>query len=128
MNGKYFFMSKHIFLTPGQKFGRLTVLNADPIRKGVRGTFYYLCECSCEDHTKKYISVESLKSGHTMSCGCYNKEKIRERAMKVWPPHGTMFGRLKIKEIFLLNEKAHCKCQCNCGNEIVVLLKLLKNT
>ena len=41
---------------------------------------YYVCKCICGN--LKTISSSNLKSGHTVSCGCYQKEKIQEIAMK----------------------------------------------
>lgn len=41
---------------------------------------FYLCECSCERHTKKVIARHSLVSGNSKSCGCLSSEKSSERA------------------------------------------------
>ena len=56
----------------GQKFNRLTVLAYAGV-KGRRRSMW-LCRCDCG----KALEVDGphLKSGHTKSCGCYNKERI----------------------------------------------------
>lgn len=61
----------------GQKFGRLTVLK----RIENRGKhIIWLCQCKCGKITK--VSATHLQTGHTQSCGCYNKERIRETSTK----------------------------------------------
>lgn len=63
----------------GQKFGRLTVLKLSEkiqrIRNGKRdGHFYkWLCRCDCGNEC--VVDQVHLKSGHTVSCGCFNIEK-----------------------------------------------------
>jgi hypothetical protein len=54
----------------GMKFGKLTVLNE---YKRVNGITYWLCECDCDDKTKKYIQYSNLFHS-TVSCGCIREE------------------------------------------------------
>lgn len=35
----------------------------------------FLCKCDCGK--EKEVLLAHLKSGHTISCGCYNKEKLK---------------------------------------------------
>lgn len=67
--------SKEITLPISSTFGRLTVLG-----KGTKGG-YSLCMCSCNGNTKEYSNY-GLKSGHTKSCGCLQKEIVRDIALK----------------------------------------------
>jgi len=67
-------MSKFIDLT-GQKFGRLTVIKFYEKR---RRESYYLCKCDCGNPEEKIIRGSSLTSGNTQSCGCLQKEKVKE--------------------------------------------------
>jgi len=54
----------------GMKFGRLTVKKYE----GVRGVkTYWACECECGQIVS--IRANSLKTGNTLSCGCYKKER-----------------------------------------------------
>jgi hypothetical protein len=75
---------KFIDLT-GQKFGRLTVIERAENKRGSRQP-YWLCKCECGN--EKVIRVDHLKSGHTVSCGCYNSEKsserMKEQVEKLW--------------------------------------------
>lgn len=64
-------MSKIIDLT-GKKFGRLTVIEyAESKRNGAQ----WLCVCECGN--KKVYNGQSLRTGHTRSCGCYAREFIK---------------------------------------------------
>lgn len=63
--------SKYIDLT-GQRYGRLTVKKL--IGKNEQGKYIWLCKCDCGN--EKIVKTEYLRSGHTMSCGCYHKELV----------------------------------------------------
>lgn len=55
----------------GMTFGRLKVIKRAPNRgKQV----YWVCECSCDNHTIKEYRGASLKNGHVKSCGCLKRE------------------------------------------------------
>lgn len=58
----------------GQHFGRLTALEIVGRAKN-RGC-QWLCECTCGDHT--IVSISSLRSGKTKSCGCLLRDHARE--------------------------------------------------
>lgn len=59
----------------GQKFNRLTVISRDKSKRTRRGT-YWLCRCDCGNYT--VVDRYKLISGHTKSCGCYQRERSRE--------------------------------------------------
>lgn len=71
-------LGKLIDLT-GQRFGRYTVLyryhENDPFNKPL-----WVCKCDCGN--EKVVGGENLRSGQSLSCGCYNREKAAERATK----------------------------------------------
>lgn len=76
-------MGSFIDLT-GQRFGRLTVIGRAPsliaddkIRKTGRRITVWRCQCDC-GNVKDIISW-SLRSGHTISCGCYCQDNMRKR-------------------------------------------------
>ena len=68
-------------LQAGQKFGRLTVVGLDHIKKYIHNNGikevqeFYLCKCDCGNET--IIRKNMLKNGYTLSCGCLNREKAR---------------------------------------------------
>ena len=60
----------------GDVIGRLTLLEG--IRIGTRAAWVCLCECG----SKKEIRMDSLKSGATVSCGCFSAEATASRGTK----------------------------------------------
>ena len=60
----------------GQIFGKLTVIKREENDK--YGRARWLCECSCPKHNKIITLGTSLRAGVTKSCGCINKEQIRQ--------------------------------------------------
>ena len=66
-------MGKRIDLT-GQRFGRLTVDSA--AHTDSRQEQFWLCRCDCGRET--VVSGYKLRSGHTKSCGCLQKEHRAE--------------------------------------------------
>jgi len=59
----------------GQRFGRLTVITKN--HKDKWGQWCWLCKCDCGNEV--IVRGQSLKSGGTQSCGCLQRERIRER-------------------------------------------------
>lgn len=54
----------------GQKFGRYTVIERNGV--GPNGMAAWLCQCDCGN--RKTVIGNSLRQGHVVSCGCYQKE------------------------------------------------------
>ena len=60
----------------GQRFVRLTVINYnEEVSKQKKGS-YWDCKCDCGNEV--IVHGSSLRSGHTKSCGCYNRDKAKE--------------------------------------------------
>ena len=73
----------------GKKFGRWTVIGN--YRKiGYRKE--YLCKCSCEKQTVKYVNYQCLKRGQSQSCGCLAVELTRQRMTTHGGSHSRLFG------------------------------------
>lgn len=66
----------------GQQFGRLTVLHRTDDYISPRGekTVQWLCLCECGN--EKVVQSPHLKSGHTKSCGCWNRDFLKEVAFR----------------------------------------------
>lgn len=64
----------------GKKFGKLTVIEKHEVNKNKKIVYKCLCECGgvC------YATTQSLKSGHTSSCGCIKSSgnMLLEQAIK----------------------------------------------
>lgn len=75
-------MGAFIDLT-GRQIGRLTVIK----RWGYSGkNILWLCLCSCEK--VKVIAGRDLSTGHTISCGCWGREKRAEASSIANRTHG----------------------------------------
>ena len=112
----------------GQQFGRLTVLSLDYEHEKAKNDSNRRWICKCECGTIKSIYYSSLQSGRTLSCGCLNKEKTIDRNHKKLDNlTGKTFGRLTVIEMLMKNKKSHCRCLCNCGNEVIVSSTHLKS-
>lgn len=116
----------------GKVFGRLTVIEQAEDYIAPSGTHYsqWLCECSCENHTRKIIKGSCLtrKTNPTLSCGCYGKEMAiaSHKKMNIFSDllsdeHGDYYiGRTlnTNKEFYIDAEdyekiKKHCWTECN---------------
>ena len=59
----------------GKIFGRLVVIQFS--NKDKYGHSIWLCECGCNNKTRKNIRENNLINKKTLSCGCLQKEKIK---------------------------------------------------
>lgn len=106
----------------GQKFGRLTVIKqVDSIREP-SGQLRSAWECLCDCGNTVIVKTLNLKAGDTLSCGCYNKDKLKEKRKDLT---NQRFGKLTVLEIdedYMNNFRkandthAYWKCKCDCGN------------
>lgn len=64
---------------------------------------FYLCECSCEQHTQKILARHSIVSGNSKSCGCL----AREQASARMTTHGKSGTRLHH-----IWKSMHERCYC----------------
>jgi len=100
----------------GQRFGRWTVL--PECHRGTKGARIWKCRCDCG--TERLILARSLKSGKTKSCGCLNREIVRNMAEDLT---GQTFGKLTVLERDDpgAHRGSYWRCRCNaCGGECVV--------
>jgi hypothetical protein len=58
----------------GQKFGKLTVLSFEGLKN--RRNAKWMCKCDCGNY--KSVSGSDLRSGNTISCGCFAIQRIKE--------------------------------------------------
>lgn len=73
-------MSKKKYGNPGEKYGRLTILkevepHISPCGKKRRKV---LVQCSCWNSEPFEVLLDNLRNGNTTSCGCVQKEKVKE--------------------------------------------------
>lgn len=108
----------------GDKIERWTVLE----RISRNSRVYYLCECECG--TKKEVRADHLKAGKSKSCGCLQREIVKENTRIDLT--GQQFGHLTVIGLGTKPESNHQRgaywqCQCICGCIIDVSSHTLRN-
>lgn len=113
-------MAKLIDLT-GQKFNHWTVIERAPNNK--KGQSMWLCECDCDNHTRKVVNGYTLRAGKSKSCGCLQKETMKNILLEDLT--GQKFGHLTVLEYAGsdANRKALWKCQCDCEAKTIVVIR-----
>lgn len=103
----------------GKKFGKLTVIEKEPYKKGKATIWKCICDCGNEVSVRGYC----LRSGKTKSCGCIRTTDLS----------GQRYGRLVVLSLFEKRKRNNgqyrifYKCLCDCGNTTVVRSDRLKN-
>lgn len=105
----------------GMKFGRLHVI--ERAENTNDGRARWRCRCDCGNEA--VVIGKLLRSGHTKSCGCLNKEMITKTHLKDLV--GQKFGKLTVVSrgndyISPGRHKHHAQwhCVCECGNKTLV--------
>ena len=83
---------------------------------GYKGNGYWLCECQCENHTKRIVRRYELVTGGSKSCGCARHEDLT----------GEVFGNWKVLK-YAENQSWLCECQCKDKTLKVVSTQNLKS-
>lgn len=112
-------------------FGRWKVIcqAEDHVSSSGRHEIAWLCECTCERHTRKIVLQRSLIYKLSKSCGCLQKEKVHDIFFNDLT--GKKFGRLtvveRVEDLITKNDNRFARwlCKCECGNNIVVLSNAL---
>ncbi len=98
----------------GQKFGRLTVLRRGENDKTKHVRWWCQCECG----NKTLVAAGHLKSGHTQSCGCFHKDKMKDLLVK--DLLNKRFGKLLVTDkLYIKNKRQYWKCKCDCGKDVI---------
>lgn len=103
----------------GNRYGRLSVL--ERAKNNHRGEAQWLCQCDCGNQV--IVKGVSLRTGHTRSCGCLQKEKVRQTGLNnTVNLLGQRFGKLVVIERIPGNKDklGEWKCQCDCGSYTIV--------
>lgn len=97
----------------GDRYGLWTIVTLP--EKFSRATW---CRCTCG--AEKFVNMDNLRQGKTLSCGCRRPEwskragrsRVRQRLIV-----GQQFGRLTVVKI---EDRGHVTCRCSCGTEKIV--------
>ena len=97
----------------GQTFNYLTFIKKDIEKSAQAKRPYWICKCNCG--TIKTIRASAVISGATKSCGCLNKQKIKDISQQ-------KFGKLTAICPTEQRENHHVvwQCLCDCGKTIYV--------
>lgn len=111
----------------GKIFGRLRVLSKSKNYVTPKGKSLVTWECKCDCGNTISVLSNSLKRGHTKSCGCYHSQQV-SKCMSSYNSKsryedliGKTFGKLLVigKEEALSgspkNLRYHWICRCECG-------------
>ena len=105
----------------GRKFGRLKVVSENGVRKT---SFMWNCICDCG--AKVVVPSMSLLGGGTQSCGCLQKERVREA--RTIDMTGMRCGRFTVLcRAQNKGEQAAWTCLCDCGKEVDVVGSSLRS-
>lgn len=102
----------------GKTFNRLTVLQQNGRNKS--RSILWLCRCECGNVVS--TTSNNLRTGHTKSCGCLQKEVARKRNIDSTKDlTGERFGRLVvINQVPNHKNRVAWRCICDCGKEAIV--------
>lgn len=110
----------------GQRFGRLIALEPTAKRQGTAIVWHCVCDCG----NTADISIASLHSGETRSCGCLQKEITSEiGAARKIDLTGQQFGTLTALEATKKRQGSSVVwlCRCECGNLVEYSSRALKS-
>ena len=117
----------------GRTYGRWTVIKRAPNRISKSGkTHSVMWTCRCECGKVKDVGARALKTGMSVSCGCYQKERVSEALTD--DLLGQRFGYLTVvsrngstSSNSKSGKAAIWHCVCDCGRELDVPSWMLKN-
>ena len=104
----------------GNTYGYLTVIERAKNNKD--GRAQWLCQCKCGNQI--VVRSDSLRSGHTTSCGCKRAEILRQSGLNQKKDLvGKTFGYLTVIDddgTRSNNGEVKWLCECSCGQRVYV--------
>lgn len=75
-------MAEVLKVQPGDRYGRLTIIEEAPRRREPSGMTYRVVVCRCDCGTIKTLRLSQIrKGGLDVSCGCKQREVARKLAL-----------------------------------------------
>lgn len=113
----------------GMVFGSLRVVDEAELYVSPNGYRKTMWNCECDCGNRCVAMGSHLLSGHTSSCGCQQKAKLKPREARDLT--GQKFGMLTVvsrmpNRMVGTNSRVVWHCVCDCGMETDVLALLLK--
>lgn len=114
-------MQKYKNIDISDTYGRWTVIEYAGKKGHKVKKDHWLCECSCENHTKREVLGETLKNGRSKSCGCLQKESakiVAEKLRTIFLNPGDKFGHWTVKSFSgsspYKGSTNTYECECDC--------------
>ena len=99
------------------KFNHWTVIEYAG-RKNKDNRRYWLCECDCENKTRKEISEKNLKNGNTKSCRCIRKKTTEQYKLELEEVNKKNGTNIKLKNgVEYVGADIKIIHICTCGKE-----------
>lgn len=107
-------ISKFMKDISGKQFNKLTSLF--PVKSDKKDGSYWLCLCECGNFL--VVRASSLRSGHTTSCGCVQREIVSQKLAIDFSP-GDQIGYWTImhRADGYVGKGSYWHCKCKCGTE-----------
>lgn len=113
----------------GRRFGRLVAI--EPTGETWKGQAVWRCACDCGN--EKETTVAMLAQGNVASCGCLQRERMREYNFQrdgIEVKYGEdgdrsiigqRFGKLVVAEFAGRGKRSEMvyRCDCDCGNVVI---------
>ena len=115
-------MKKRIEVKKGDRYGKLTIVKeVDPhVYPNGKKKRMFVCRCDCDGKEIK-VRLEDLRSGHTTSCGCHQKEMMkkvdnpkRKQNLYLFHKSGVVIGYTYKLEPFYLDKEDYEKVKECC--------------
>lgn len=122
----------------GKRFSKLLVLGVDSKKQVIhangkkKNIYYWKCRCDCGREVIK--SGDSLRRGHTQSCGCSRIKSHKGKEIENLT--GKRYSKLLVLELVGKKVKVYknsrgtetyWKCRCDCGKEVIRTARGLKS-
>lgn len=115
----------------GHKFGRLLVLEPAGTKYSKSGKSrraMWMCACDCGNNT--IVDGRALRSGRTLSCGCFHRDKLSK--IMTNDLTGRRFGKLVVinragSHVHGHSMNAMWLCKCDCSRVVSTMGMLLQN-
>ena len=102
----------------GMTFNHFTVISYAGKKYKNNNTRVWLCECDCENKTRKEISEYRLIKGETKSCGCIRKKTTEEYKLELEEINKKNGTNIKLKEgVEYARAGTKIIHICTCGKE-----------
>lgn len=130
-------LNKNTIDLTGKRFSKLLILGVDSKKQVIlangkkKNIYYWKCRCDCGKEVIK--SGDSIRRGHTKSCGC---SRIKShKGKEIENLKGKRYSKLLVLELVEKKVKVYknsrstetyWKCKCDCGKEVIRTARALK--